>query len=99
MPTYVYGPKDHEPRECAVCAAHFEVTQTMKDEPLTHCPKCGGEIERVIQPVNFGNIGRIRKPGDDRLARAGFTQYKRQGKGHYEKTFGGGPEALHPGSD
>jgi putative FmdB family regulatory protein len=33
MPTYEYA--------CRSCAAEFEVFQSMRDAPLTTCPKCG----------------------------------------------------------
>ncbi|GMO36973.1 MAG: zinc ribbon domain-containing protein [Termitinemataceae bacterium] len=40
MPTYEY--------HCEKCPDDFEVFQSMKDEPLTVCPKCGGAVSRVI---------------------------------------------------
>jgi len=44
MPTYEY--------ECKSCKYNFEVFQSMKDDPLKICPKCGKEIRRLI---NGGN--------------------------------------------
>ena len=98
MPTYVYGPKDAAGRQrnCKVCTSHFEVEQKMADEPLAKCPHCGGEIERVITAPNLGGVGLMgNKPSPRRMAQAGFTQYKRHGKGYYEKSFGQGPAKLH----
>lgn len=40
MPTYEYV--------CTSCNHDFEVFQSMKDAPLTECPKCGQRIRRVI---------------------------------------------------
>jgi putative FmdB family regulatory protein len=40
MPTYEY--------RCKVCDFKFERFQRMKDEPVKICPKCGGEVERLI---------------------------------------------------
>ena len=40
MPTYEY--------ECKSCGYTFEAFQNISDEPLCECPKCGGEIYRVI---------------------------------------------------
>ncbi|MDR2784150.1 MAG: zinc ribbon domain-containing protein [Treponema sp.] len=40
MPTYEY--------ECKDCGHVFEVFQSIKDEPLKVCPKCGKEIRRLI---------------------------------------------------
>ena len=44
MPTYEY--------RCRKCAEHLEVVQSFKDDPLTECPNCGGDLRKV-----FGNIG------------------------------------------
>jgi len=49
MPTYEY--------ECKSCAHNFEVFQSMSDEPLKECPKCGNEVRRLI----FGGSGVIFK--------------------------------------
>jgi putative FmdB family regulatory protein len=40
VPTYEY--------ECRQCGHRFETFQSMKDEPLKKCPKCGGELRRLI---------------------------------------------------
>ncbi|MDR3355829.1 MAG: hypothetical protein LBO04_01415 [Spirochaetaceae bacterium] len=40
MPTYGY--------ECKKCAHSFELFQNMSDEPVKVCPKCGGEVRRLI---------------------------------------------------
>ena len=40
MPTYEY--------RCTKCSHEFEEYQTMTDEPLSKCPKCGGKPQRVI---------------------------------------------------
>ncbi len=44
MPTYEYA--------CKSCDEHIEVVQSFKDDPLTTCPNCGGELRKV-----FGAIG------------------------------------------
>ena len=44
MPTYEYRCKD--------CGRHLEVVQSFKDDPLTECPHCGGQLRKV-----FGSIG------------------------------------------
>jgi putative FmdB family regulatory protein len=43
MPTYIY--------ECDDCCTRFECLQRFTDEPLSDCPKCGGHVRRIIQPV------------------------------------------------
>ncbi|MCE5321779.1 hypothetical protein LLG46_00525 [bacterium] len=45
MPTYVY--------RCKKCGHQFEIVQKMKDKPLTQCPKCNGEIARLLFPVGI----------------------------------------------
>ena len=44
MPTYEYA--------CKSCGEHLEVVQSFKDDPITECPACGGQLRKV-----FGNIG------------------------------------------
>ncbi len=44
MPTYEY--------RCKSCGEHLEVVQSFKDDPLTECPACGGDLRKV-----FGSIG------------------------------------------
>jgi putative FmdB family regulatory protein len=40
MPTYEY--------ECRKCSHTFEQFQSMSEEPLKTCPKCGGKVRRLI---------------------------------------------------
>jgi len=40
VPTYEY--------ECEKCGKHFDMFQDMSDEPLKHCPECGGSVRRLI---------------------------------------------------
>lgn len=40
MPNYEY--------ECRSCTHSFEVSQSMSDEPIKLCPKCGKDVRRVI---------------------------------------------------
>jgi putative FmdB family regulatory protein len=40
VPTYEY--------ECRQCGHRFETFQSMKDEALKVCPKCGGALRRLI---------------------------------------------------
>jgi putative FmdB family regulatory protein len=42
MPTYEYA--------CRSCGHRFEIVQSMRDEPLTVCPECGGELRKVFAP-------------------------------------------------
>jgi len=40
MPTYEY--------ECDKCKKHFDLFQSMKDDPIKKCPECGGKVHRLI---------------------------------------------------
>ena len=40
MPTYEY--------KCSECDHHFERFQSIKEDPVKKCPKCGGKVERLI---------------------------------------------------
>jgi len=33
---------------CESCAHTFEIKQSMKDDPLTVCPRCGKQVQRLI---------------------------------------------------
>lgn len=45
MPTYVY--------ECKACKQQFETFQKMTDEPVKQCPKCNGNVKRLLFPVGI----------------------------------------------
>jgi putative FmdB family regulatory protein len=51
MPTYEYA--------CKSCGHRFEVVRSMRDEPLTVCPECGGELRKVFAPpaISFKGSG------------------------------------------
>ena len=40
MPTYEY--------KCEKCGNVFEEFQSMKDDPISVCPNCGGKVQRLI---------------------------------------------------
>jgi putative FmdB family regulatory protein len=45
MPIYEY--------ECTACAHRFERKQSMSDEPVRACPRCGGVPRRLFSPVGI----------------------------------------------
>ncbi len=67
--------------------------QKMSEPAFAQCPTCGAAVHREICAVAVTGSSRI-KPTD--IERAGFVQYKRAGKGVYEKTAGMGPEYIFP---
>jgi putative FmdB family regulatory protein len=40
MPIYEY--------QCKECKERHEIIQSISDAPLTHCPKCGGEMRKLV---------------------------------------------------
>jgi putative FmdB family regulatory protein len=99
MPTYVYGPTSgHQGPRCDACRGQFEIVQRMSDESLTQCPQCGAPVQRLIIPPHIPSGWAMRQSSPDRMAKAGFVQYKRKGKGYYEKQFGAGPQTLGGGT-
>lgn len=83
MPIYQYEARDEE-KGCPSCVHGFECPQGINDPPIAKCPRCGGPVRRVISPPM---IGASKTTLDRRAKDAGFTQYKRLGKGEYEKKF------------
>lgn len=51
MPTYQYL--------CRDCDHEFEAVQSMRDDPLTVCPSCGGTLRKVYAPpaISFKGSG------------------------------------------
>ncbi len=45
MPIYEYS--------CTKCGQTVEVMQKISDSPLTECPKCGGELTKMISSTSF----------------------------------------------
>ncbi|MBN1807914.1 MAG: zinc ribbon domain-containing protein [Planctomycetes bacterium] len=91
MPIYEYRAKC-ACNACDYCREPFEVRQKITDDPLQACPHCGAELVKLISTPGAPREN-ILSPSN--LAEKGFTQYKRSGKGHYEKTAGQGPDTLH----
>lgn len=45
MPLYEY--------ECRKCGVRFERRQSFSEEPVRTCPECGGQVQRLVQPVGI----------------------------------------------
>lgn len=45
MPIYEY--------KCTSCGHIFEKMQSFNDEPVKTCPKCGGEVKKLISRSSF----------------------------------------------
>jgi putative FmdB family regulatory protein len=90
MPIYEYAAVD---KGCAYCAARFELLQKLRDDPLTRCPECGAAVIRVISAPSVA-VGGAHLLKESHAEKHGFTQYRRAGKGVYEKTIGKGPKFI-----
>jgi predicted nucleic acid-binding Zn ribbon protein len=94
MPMYVYQVIEADGSEGEI----FEVLQGMNDKPLTHHPETGQPVRRLLGLPNVA--GKMSESGmkaslsSSNLERLGFTQYKKSGKGTYEKTAGKGPDVI-----
>jgi putative FmdB family regulatory protein len=90
MPIYEYRPKSGG---CASCREGLERLQKLSAPPLATCPDCGTPLERVLSApqVVAGESHRLK---EGHLAKNGFTQYRKVGKGKYEKTAGNGPPTI-----
>lgn len=85
MPIYEYelrkGPG------CDYCRNSFEIQQSIKDKPLTKCPECGSDVEKIISSFSIGHKNLLTSSN---LREHGFTRLKKLDKGKYLKEgFGG----------
>ena len=86
MPNYEYIAKD-QTKACDYCRQRFEVVQSMKDDPLTNCPKCGNHIERVISVCAVSTRQSTKSMlSDKNLKEKGFTKLVNEGGGKFRKT-------------
>ena len=83
MPTYDYLAKDPE-AGCETCRTLFEITQSIKDEPLKKCPHCGKPIERQISRVAINTRGEKSMMSDRNLKEKGFKKLVKQDDGSYK---------------
>ena len=88
MPIYEYQSEE----DCEQCGGEFEVFQMMADDALSACPNCEKPCKRVISAVPTARqTGDIMKSSN--LERLGFSMYKNQGDGTYDRVGGAkGPD-------
>jgi putative FmdB family regulatory protein len=82
-----------ETTDCNHCSTPFTLLQRLSDPPLEHCPECGQAVRKIISPPNVV-AGDAHKLNPSNVEKAGFTQYRKIGKGVYEKTAGKGPGVI-----
>ena len=85
MPTYEYRAKSGS-AGCDYCRERFEAFQSMKDEPLTVCPRCGGAVERLISLCAMSTTQSSKSMLSDKNLKAkGFTKLVNEGGGKFRK--------------
>jgi putative FmdB family regulatory protein len=86
MATYEYRSLEPD-KACEHCRDRFEFRQSMSDEPLKSCPKCGGPVERVISLCSVSTTQSTRSMlSDKNLKQKGFTKLVNEGGGRFRKT-------------
>ena len=84
MPTYEYV--------CKSCGHLFEIVQSMRDDTLTECPECGGELRKVFAPpaISFKGSGFY---ATDQRKKAGKPPGEKGEKGEKKSGGEGGSDA------
>ena len=90
MPIFEY--RATSPGDCPICASGFERLHKPSESELKDCPSCGNAVKRVASAPSLASSS----PSLDskNLEQHGFTQYRKAGKGEYEKTAGKGPQKI-----
>ena len=95
MPVYTYQiiNEDGSEGEC------FDVVRKMSDPPLEKHPDTGEKVKRIFTSPHIAGISNAihdkTRLSDSNLEKKGFTTYRKNGKGHYERTTGSqGPKHL-----
>jgi putative FmdB family regulatory protein len=83
MPIYVYQAREQE-KSCEYCRTSFELLQSMSEESLSVCPKCGAAVRRLIQLVGM-RVGQRHLLTDKNIKDHGFTKLVNEGGGKYRK--------------
>lgn len=100
MPTYTYEIINAD----GSSGETFQIERRMSDPPLERHPETNEPVRRVFTPINVAGPGSDlhlkSQMSDKNLERLGFTAYRRNGKGNYERTAGKeGPDRITPGGD
>ena len=95
MPIYTYEIINDDGSE----GETFQVERRVNDPPLERHPNTGQPVRRVYKPVHVAGFGSDLNNktllSDKNLEKQGFTAYRRNGKGFYERTAGKeGPDHI-----
>ena len=90
MPIYRYKAIDSG---CPHCQEGFDLLQKLSEAVLSVCPQCRAAIRKQICAPALA-MGGSHLLSEKKIGEKGFTQYKKIGKGVYEKTAGKGPDII-----
>ena len=90
MPVYEY---EHRGAACGLGDV-FEVEQPIREDALTRCPQCGGEVRRAISRFFVST-----PTTNSDLKGMGFTKLVRRDKGVYENVTATGDESRYMEAD
>ena len=77
MPFYEYELCEGD---CKVCGGKFTLNRPLSAKPLTNCPACKKPVRKILSTFNSPTRVSISD-----AKKAGFTVYKKSGKGEYER--------------
>lgn len=80
MPYYEYELCEGD---CKICGGSFTLRRPLSAPPLTECPLCKKPVRKVIS--SFSSPQKLKPLSVSDAKKAGFTIYKKLGKGEYER--------------
>ncbi|MCX8157769.1 MAG: zinc ribbon domain-containing protein [Verrucomicrobiae bacterium] len=80
MPLYEYELCEGD---CQICGGRFTLRRSASAPPVTHCPLCRKPVRKVLS--QFSTPHKLKPLSISDAKKAGFTVYKRLGKGEYER--------------
>ena len=86
MPIYEY---EHENEFCHL-GKTFDFRQSIHDDPLTHCPECGGKVRKLVSRVNIST-----PKTNAELKDLGFTKLVKRDDGVYENVTARGSDSRY----
>ncbi|MEY2598848.1 MAG: hypothetical protein RLZZ142_1107 [Verrucomicrobiota bacterium] len=80
MPIYEYEPCSGE---CRICKKGFSLNRPLSAPPLEKCPLCRQPVRKILSGFSSPKILKPLSVSDAK--NAGFSVWKRTGKGEYER--------------
>ena len=95
MPVYTYQTINDDGSDGEM----FDVIRKMSDPPLKKHPETGQKVKRIYTSPHIAGLTNAThdksRTSDKNLERLGFTTYRKNGKGHYDRTTGSeGPSHI-----